>query len=402
MRSASALSSTTARPARTCTSAISSVDDFGGPQFEGCPEVLNDTRPDVILDLHDSFFDVGGDVVETNTFGGFSTVLVEYGIPERAHELGGEVGPDRPRSGRAATAPTSGWPARWARAPRWPRSTGSRFAELRDSYETLAARSDRGRRRPAHHRDGAGPAPGQGRDDRRPPAMAAIGPRGADPGPGHDRDHRPHAARHRDRRRPDRARARCGPTSSASTAPPARARWASTCATCRRTRRSRSPAFPTRACRRSSTARRITTSRPSSWPTSTPASSPTSACRSSAAAAAPRPSTWPRSSSAAATSRPAAAHADPRARRGVDLHAGHLRPGHLVPRDRRAHQRQRLAGVPRRDARRGLGHVRGHGARAGQGRRRTSSTSASTTSAATAARHGRAGPAVRRARSPRR
>src|SRR5918911_3777019 len=63
------------------------VDDYGGAQFEGCPEILNDTRPDVIHDLHDSFFAVGSDVVETNSFGGFSTVLAEYGIAERAHEL---------------------------------------------------------------------------------------------------------------------------------------------------------------------------------------------------------------------------------------------------------------------------------------------------------------------------
>ena len=44
-------------------------------------------------------------------------------------------------------------------------------------------------------------------------------------------------------------------------------------------------------------------------------------------------------------------------------------PGARVPRDRRAHQRQRLEEVPRRDARSRLGHVRADGARAGEGRR---------------------------------
>src|SRR3954465_14400366 len=63
------------------------ADDFGGPELEGCNELLNVTRPDVIADLHDSFFRVGCDAVETNTFGAFSTVLVEYAIPERAFEL---------------------------------------------------------------------------------------------------------------------------------------------------------------------------------------------------------------------------------------------------------------------------------------------------------------------------
>ena len=64
-----------------------SIDDYGGPQFEGCPEILNATRPDVIRDLHASFFDVGCDVATTNSFGSFSTVLTEYGIPERGYEL---------------------------------------------------------------------------------------------------------------------------------------------------------------------------------------------------------------------------------------------------------------------------------------------------------------------------
>ena len=31
------------------------ADDFGGPDLEGCNELLNVTRPDVIAELHDSF-----------------------------------------------------------------------------------------------------------------------------------------------------------------------------------------------------------------------------------------------------------------------------------------------------------------------------------------------------------
>jgi 5-methyltetrahydrofolate--homocysteine methyltransferase len=63
------------------------ADDFGGPNLEGCNELLVATRPDVIEDLHRSFFDVGVDVVETDSFGSFSVVLAEYGIADRAHEL---------------------------------------------------------------------------------------------------------------------------------------------------------------------------------------------------------------------------------------------------------------------------------------------------------------------------
>ena len=64
-----------------------SADDFGGPALEGCNEILSVTRPDVIEALHRSFFDVGVDVVETDSFGSFSVVLAEYDIAERTHEL---------------------------------------------------------------------------------------------------------------------------------------------------------------------------------------------------------------------------------------------------------------------------------------------------------------------------
>jgi 5-methyltetrahydrofolate--homocysteine methyltransferase len=44
-----------------------SLDDFEG--HEGCNEVLNATRPDVVAAVHDAYFAVGCDLVETNTFG---------------------------------------------------------------------------------------------------------------------------------------------------------------------------------------------------------------------------------------------------------------------------------------------------------------------------------------------
>jgi 5-methyltetrahydrofolate--homocysteine methyltransferase len=63
------------------------ADDFGGPQFEGCNEILTVTRPDVIATMHEAHFRAGADVVETASFGAFAVPLAEYGIPERAHEL---------------------------------------------------------------------------------------------------------------------------------------------------------------------------------------------------------------------------------------------------------------------------------------------------------------------------
>src|SRR5919109_507793 len=63
------------------------ADDFGGPELEGCNEHVVLTRPDVIAEMHRSFFDVGVDAVETATFGAFPVVLAEYGIPEKTYEL---------------------------------------------------------------------------------------------------------------------------------------------------------------------------------------------------------------------------------------------------------------------------------------------------------------------------
>jgi 5-methyltetrahydrofolate--homocysteine methyltransferase len=61
------------------------LDDFEG--LEGCNEILNVTRPDVVRATHAAFFDVGVDCVETNTFGTNYAALSEYDIPERTYEL---------------------------------------------------------------------------------------------------------------------------------------------------------------------------------------------------------------------------------------------------------------------------------------------------------------------------
>jgi 5-methyltetrahydrofolate--homocysteine methyltransferase len=63
------------------------ADDYGGEHYEGCPELLAVTRPDVVAALHTAYFEVGADVVETNTFGSLPGTLAEYQIAERAEEL---------------------------------------------------------------------------------------------------------------------------------------------------------------------------------------------------------------------------------------------------------------------------------------------------------------------------
>ncbi|MEW9672167.1 methionine synthase [Ammoniphilus sp. 3BR4] len=61
--------------------------DFGGEELEGCNEILNITRPDLIKRIHEEYLQAGADVIETNTFGATSIVLEEYGISQRAEEI---------------------------------------------------------------------------------------------------------------------------------------------------------------------------------------------------------------------------------------------------------------------------------------------------------------------------
>ncbi|MER8156958.1 methionine synthase [Streptomyces sp. NPDC094472] len=62
-----------------------SLDDF--QQLEGCNEILNITRPDIVRSVHAEYYAAGVDCVETNTFGANHAALGEYDIPDRVHEL---------------------------------------------------------------------------------------------------------------------------------------------------------------------------------------------------------------------------------------------------------------------------------------------------------------------------
>ncbi len=59
--------------------------DFQG--HEGCNEILNVTRPEVVRAIHDQYLTVGVDAIETNTFGANWANLAEYGIEDRIYEL---------------------------------------------------------------------------------------------------------------------------------------------------------------------------------------------------------------------------------------------------------------------------------------------------------------------------
>ena len=111
-------------------------DDFGGEDLEGCNELLVVTRPDVIADMHDAFFRLGVDIVETATFGSFAVPLGEYGLGERSHELNvaaARIAREVADGHGGLVAGSIGPGTKFA-------SLGQiRFAELRDAYEVQAA-----------------------------------------------------------------------------------------------------------------------------------------------------------------------------------------------------------------------------------------------------------------------
>ena len=64
---------------------LSLEEDFQG--LEGCNEILNVTRPDVVASVHRAYLDAGSDAVETNSFGTNLAALAEYDIVDRLEEL---------------------------------------------------------------------------------------------------------------------------------------------------------------------------------------------------------------------------------------------------------------------------------------------------------------------------
>ena len=63
------------------------VDDFGGPQYDGCNEYLVLTRPHIITDIHEGFLQAGSDIIETDTFGATRIVLAEFGLQDKTLDI---------------------------------------------------------------------------------------------------------------------------------------------------------------------------------------------------------------------------------------------------------------------------------------------------------------------------
>ena len=113
--------------------------DFGG--HDGCNEVLNVTRPDVVREVHRAYLTAGADCVTTNTFGANLGNLGEYGIPERIGELSA-AGAVLAREAADEFTAADGRP-RWVLGSigpgtKLPTLGHVSFAELRDSYQQNA------------------------------------------------------------------------------------------------------------------------------------------------------------------------------------------------------------------------------------------------------------------------
>ncbi|BAU85058.1 5-methyltetrahydrofolate--homocysteine methyltransferase [Streptomyces laurentii] len=115
------------------------LDDFTG--LEGCNEILNITRPDIVRSVHDAYFAVGVDCVETNTFGANLAALAEYGVEHLVAELS-EAGARIAREAADAHTAGDGRP-RWVLGSMGP---GTKlptlghvtYEPLRDAYEQNA------------------------------------------------------------------------------------------------------------------------------------------------------------------------------------------------------------------------------------------------------------------------
>src|SRR3954464_4288865 len=100
-----------------------SAEDFGGKALEGCNDNLVLTRPDVIQAIHESFLEVGCDVVETCTFQSTPRRLHEWGLGDKVREINVTAAriaraaaakyatPDKPRFVAASMGPTGMLPS---------------------------------------------------------------------------------------------------------------------------------------------------------------------------------------------------------------------------------------------------------------------------------------------------
>ncbi|MFM2321496.1 MAG: hypothetical protein RL612_643, partial [Actinomycetota bacterium] len=118
--------------------AAPTLEDF--QNYEGCNEILNVTRPELIASIHAQYLKAGAEAIETNTFGANFANLAEYDIVERVYELaraGAEVA-----RGIADDFSTDEKP-RWVLGSlgpgtKLPSLGHEKFSVLRDAYQDAA------------------------------------------------------------------------------------------------------------------------------------------------------------------------------------------------------------------------------------------------------------------------
>jgi 5-methyltetrahydrofolate--homocysteine methyltransferase len=58
-----------------------------GLQSGDCPELLNLTKPEILIEIAQLYFEAGSDIIQTNTFGGSPLKLSDYGLEDKSEEI---------------------------------------------------------------------------------------------------------------------------------------------------------------------------------------------------------------------------------------------------------------------------------------------------------------------------
>ena len=61
------------------------IHDFHN--HENCTEILCESRPDLVREIHRNYLAAGSDAIQTNSFGGSPITLNEFGIADKAFAL---------------------------------------------------------------------------------------------------------------------------------------------------------------------------------------------------------------------------------------------------------------------------------------------------------------------------
>lgn len=105
--------------------------------LEGCNEILNVTRPDIIERIHRTYLESGAEAIETNTFGTNFPNLADYGIEDRIEELAyAGAALARKAADEYATADKPRWVlGSLGPGTKLPSLGHEKFAVLRDAYQ---------------------------------------------------------------------------------------------------------------------------------------------------------------------------------------------------------------------------------------------------------------------------